>query len=362
MIRKNIVLLTALSVFTLISCKKEESNFSFDGTYIESGAAIVVNEGSFGSNNGSASFISRNGQVSNNIFEAANGGDVLGDVFQSYSRVGNTGICVVNNSQKIVLVDARTFKYLATISDATKITYPRYAVAKDTSRLYVSNGSGTGTVLAIDLKTKTIAKTIAVGSGPEQMAILGNQLFVANSGGFGVDSTISVISLTTETVTNTVKVGDMPTKIVKDAQNNLWILCYGATDYSNWPDITKLTPTKLVKLNTSTLSVEKSFTLVPANSPSYNANLCIGDAGQTLYYSVGDEVFAMSIAATTLPEEPLISGREFYGLNANPFNGELVATYAPSFTQSGYVLRYSSTGTLRDSLRVGIGPNAVIFN
>ena len=350
---------------TLLACNKEEDNPNSINTYNESGTAIVVNEGNFGSNNGSATFVNSNGVSTNYIYESANAGMNIGDVIQSYTVVGNKGIFCVNNSNKIVIVDARTFKHLATISDnstAQLTNYTRYALKINDTKAYVSNGNSIGHIVVLDLNTNTIASSIEVGKGPEQLALVGNNVYVCNSGGFGVDSTVSLINSTTDAVTAIVTVGDIPTKLVKDAQNNIWVLCAGQTDYSAWPNITKLSASKLVRINTTTNSVDKQFTLINTGSLSYTLNLAVGDNGRKLYYSIGDKIFEHNIVNPSLPTTPIISGRDYYGLAASPFTNQIWALHAPNFTSSGSVFRYTSTGTLIDSIQVGIGPNNVVFN
>jgi DNA-binding beta-propeller fold protein YncE len=358
---KTACLFFAFTVLFLFSCTKSESDPA-SGTYIESGSAIIVNEGNFGSNNGSVSYISRSGAVTNFIFELSNAGVNLGDVVQSYTRVGNKGILCVNNSQKIEIVDARTFKRLATLSDAVKTAYVRYGLEIDENKAYVSNGNFEGAVQVIDMNSYTITKSIPVGKGPEQMVKSGENIYVCNSGGFDVDSTISVINSTSETVTSTFTVGDIPVKMVKDAQNYIWVLCAGKTDFSAWPDITKLSASKLVRINTVTNTIDKSFTLIAAGNPSYVVNLAIGNNGRTIYYSISDEIFSLEITDGSLPASPVISGRSFYGLAASPFSNQIWGLSAPDFTSSGYVFRFSASGSLLDSLKVGIGPNSAVFN
>lgn len=350
---------------SIISCKKEDNQNNTIGTYAESGSAIVVNEGNYGSNNGSVSFVDRNGLVTNYIYENANSGINLGDVIQSYTRVGNKGIICVNNSFKIEIVDARTFKHLATIVDTTatqNTSYVRYALGIDDNKAYVTNGNFAGEVEVINLSTNTITKSINVGKGPEQLVMVDNNVYVCNSGGFDVDSTVSIINTTTDVVTSTINVGDIPQKIVRDAQNNVWVLCAGQSDYSNYPIINKLSPSKLVRINTTTNTVDRSFTLINAGSPSYVVQLAIGNNGRTLYYSVSDRIYALDITSGSLPITALISGRNFYGLAASPFSNQIWALQAPNFTSSGYVFRYASSGSLIDSLKVGIGPNGAVFN
>ncbi len=343
------------------SCQKETTEAAI-GTFVESGTALVVNEGNFGSNNGSVSFIGRNDSVTNYIYESANAGLNLGDVVQSYTRVGNKGIICVNNSKKIEIVDARTFRHVATITDAVKTAYVRYALGISDTKAYVTNGNFDGMVNVLDLTTNTITHSINVGKGPEQLALAGSHAYVCNSGGFDVDSTVSVIDVTTDAVIQTLKVGDIPAKIVKDAQNFVWVLCAGQTDYSGWPNITKLTPSRLVRINTAANTIDKSFKLISAGNPSYVVNLAIGNNGRTVYYSIGNQIFAMDIASGSLPSSSVISGRDFYGLAASPFTNQIWGLSAPNFTSNGFAFRYTSSGILIDSLKVGIGPNSVVFN
>ena len=284
---------------------------------------------------------------------------------QSYTAVGNKGIVCVNNSFKIEIVDARTFKRLATIVDTTatqNTSYVRYALGINENKAYVTNGNFAGEVEVIDLTTYKISKSINVGKGPEQLSMVGNTVYVCNSGGFDVDSTVSIINSATDIVTSTVNVGDIPVKIVKDAQNNLWVLCAGQSDYSNYPIINKLSPSKLVRINSTTNAVDKSFTLINAGNPSYVVNLAIGNNGRTVYYSINDKIFALEITSGSLPSTPIISGRSFYGLAASPYNNQIWGLQAPNFSSSGYVYRYTSAGSLIDSLKVGIGPNNAVFN
>lgn len=362
-IKFKMAMLLLFGIFS--SCNKEEKDIVQVNTYNAPNSAIVVNEGNFGSNNGSISFINSDGVSYNYIYESANAGMSIGDVIQSYTVVGTKGIICVNNSNKIVIVDARTFKHIATITDnstAQSTNYTRYALGINDNKAYVSNGKMNGNIVVLDLTTNTIASNITVGKGPEQLAIIGNNVYVCNSGGFDVDSTVSVINATNDVVESTIKVGDIPTKLVKDAQNNIWVLCAGQTDYSAWPNISKQTAAKLVRINTATNTVDKSFVLINAGMPSNILNLTIGDNGRKLYYSIGDKIYEQPITNAALSTTPIISGRDYYGLAASPFTNQIWALYVPNFISSGYVLRYSNTGVLIDSIQVGIGPNNVFFN
>lgn len=344
----------------IVSCKKEKVNAN-SGTYIESGSALIVNEGGFLKNNGSLTYISHNNEVFNNIYEQANSGMVTGDVLQSFSRVGNFGIICANNSQKVVVVDARTFRNVATVTDGTD--YPRYALGVTADKVYISNGSGAGTVLVLNLNTFTVTKTIPVGDGPEEMMLINGKVYVANSGGFGNDNTISIINAATDVELSRITVGDYPTEMVKDAQGYLWVLCKGNVSY---PPPTyspkRLTGAKLVRVNPSTNSVDKEIEILPSSEDLSAAdNLAISGNGNDLFVCVDDKVYKMPYTATALPSAPIIN-RLFYGLNVHPYTGEIWGLDAGNFNEAGQVIRYNSGAQAVDSFKVGIIPNSVYFN
>ncbi len=356
---KKTLLLFTISLSVLISCKKESSN-NVDN-YIESGSALIVNEGGFTKNNGSISYISHNNKVVNNIFEQANGGQVAGDVLQSFTRVGNLGIICANNSQKVIVVDARTFKQMATVTSGTD--YPRFALGVTNDKAYITNGSFTGQVLVLNLKTFAVTKTINVGGGPEEMLMSNGKVFVANSGGFGTDNTVSIINTTTDAEVSRITVADNPTEMEKDAQGYLWVLCKGNVTYDP-PTYSPVrhSPAKLVRINPALNAIDKQIEIIPVTA-DYSAadNLAISGDGSTLFVCVDDKVYQLPFSATSLPATPIIS-RLFYGLDVHPFTGEIWGLDAGNFNEAGKIIRYNSNAQVLDSFKVGIIPNAVYFN
>ncbi|MFM7769604.1 MAG: YncE family protein, partial [Bacteroidota bacterium] len=186
----------------LVGCERSNDqgeNFDY------SSGTLLVNEGSFGNSNGSISWYS-NGTVKNGIFEDVNG-SVLGDVIMDADRVNALTYVVSNNSQKVVVLKSASFEYVNAISG---FEYPRHFLKISDSEAAVSDGSGAGSVKWIDLNSSTISSTTAVGNGPEEMLLSAGKLFVCNSGGWGIDNTISVIDVATKQVINTVVVENRP--------------------------------------------------------------------------------------------------------------------------------------------------------
>src|SRR5690606_15658251 len=83
---------------------------------------LVLNEGG----HASVSYINAAGQVTNNIFQTANNVDELGSIAQGMATDGEVTLIMLNASDKIEVVDARTFESIKTIDEG--IILPRYAV------------------------------------------------------------------------------------------------------------------------------------------------------------------------------------------------------------------------------------------
>jgi YVTN family beta-propeller protein len=212
------------------------------------------------------------------------------------------------------------------------------------------------------MSTNSVISTIDVGDGPEDIKLINGKIWVANSGGYGVDSTISVIDPTTDVVEKTIVVGDCPKEIVQDANLNLWVLCYGSIVYdANW-NIASQTPSKLVKVSASTFQKVSEIIISDTQHPQH---LDISNDKKTLYYGGGYAfagIYSVSTSATSVSSSPLIDGTKyFYGFNVNPATGELYALEAPTFTSAGKMYKYNSSGSLSKQYNVGVGPNGIIF-
>ena len=337
---------------------------------------LVVEEGAFKKGNASVSLLNaQTGQVTApNIFSAVNNRP-LGDVLQSYIEIGGKGYLVVNNSDKVEIVESSTFRNVGTITKgiaATQLSVeqPRFMVAAPPQsgqylKAYVSCWGGkTGgpNVSVVDLAGRQAFKQITVGAGPEQLILAGNQVFVANSGGFGVDNTVSVINTDTDQVVTTIAVGDRPTALAYDADANLiYVLCSGkyAFDFTT----NKVVPTtaELVKINPTTRLVVGRVTLGGKPIPDNPSNLIFNNTTKTLYFNYSGAVYSTPAAATAISlDKPLIN-RSFYGLGVDPATGIIYGGDAKDFNRGGTVVRYQATGALLDSAKVGIAPNGFYF-
>lgn len=351
----NFFYLAVLATFaSFTSCKKEEPKI-YD-TYLN--GAFITNEGSWGSSNASLSFFdSEKEEVLNDVFYSVNE-RVIGDLLQSATIYGNKIFMIVNSSNKIEVASYINMEEIATVED---LSGPRYMTVYN-HKGYVTQWGNGGQVKVLNLSDYSIETTIDVGTGPEQIVEAGGYLFVANAGEYGVDSVLSVIDPSTNTVVKSIVVGDNPMEMVIDANDDLWVLCYGYTQYDeNWAVVSQ-TPSKLVKVDVATQEKVSELAISTFKHPM---NLDISADKETIYYG-GDYsfqgIYAVDITATQLDSVALIDEtKTFYGFNVNPTTGDIYALEAPTFTEGGTLYIYSSSGSLKDSYTVGIGPKSVVF-
>ena len=350
--KKTINKIATLIIISLIitSCTRDTNSPESNGIYND--GYFVTNEGNFNSGNGSISFVSNDGVVENNVFATTNSFP-LGDVVQSMSIINENAFIVVNNSSKIEVASIDSMISVGTIEN---ISSPRYIVKVSNTKAYISDW-GSNSIHVLDLNNLEVLSTISVGNGPEKMIFSNGYVYVCNVGGWGYEKTISVIDAENDIVTNTIEVGDKPNSIVSDVNGNIWVLCGGFTEYdANWNVISQ-TAGSLVKITGN--SVVSTLNFQVGNNPS---DLIINNNGTSLFYSDGSwskNVYKFNITDLELANSPLIS-RNFYGLGYN--DGYIYGTDAVDYVQNGWSYKYTESGTIVDSVQVGIIPGDYCFN
>jgi YVTN family beta-propeller protein len=325
------------------SCKPEDERVY--GSY-ERGI-LIVNEGLM--NAGTAEITHYNPttkQTQQNIFGAANSNRALGDVAQSMTYYNGLYYIVVNNSNKIEVVDME-FKSVTAFEN---IQQPRY-IQFGGGKCYVSSWGNGGQVYVLSPATGSLIKTIPTGFGPEKMMLIDGMIYVANSGGWGHGTTISVINTGTDEVEQTIEVGDNPIDMVLDNENMLWVLLAGKYNES-W---TEVTGAGLVKINPRTN--QKTLTVDFTTSTGTAVSLCTD--GQTLYYLYNGGINRMGTNMEVAPASPFISGY-FYKLYFN--NAKFYACDPGIWQTSGKVYEINpTTGVGTDTITAAIGPSYVLF-
>lgn len=343
-----------ISALGFTSCGDDDNGPS--GAYASEGV-FVVNEGNFGTPTGSVSYYHKGSkQVQHGIFSKENANRPLGDVLQNMTIHDGRAYLVANNSHKIEIVNANTFKSEGVIEG---LKYPRYFAALNNSKGYATEwvNFGQGRVAVIDLATRTVVKTIAVGVLPEQLLIANGKLYVINSGG----SSIDVINTATDAIEKSITVPDSPKELITDKNSNIWVITGGKIAYNpDWSvDYTKTTAGTLSLINTGTQTVQTTFTF-PSNQ-SRPSNLTISPGKDMLYFNYSGKTYVHNINATSLSTTILIN-KSFYGLDVDPRTGQIYGGDANGFTGDGTVYIYNPDGTQAGSFTAGIAPNGFVFN
>lgn len=314
-----------------------------------SGGVFITNEGPFGSGSGTVGYYNRSTKsYHNEIFQNTNSYP-LGNIVQSINIFNNAGYIVVNNADKVEVIDATTLVSGGVISG---LSAPRYFLGINNTTGYVSQwGAGVGSIQVIDLSTNTITSTIATGIGAEKMLMIGDKVYVVCTEGV-----VTVINTTTNTVEKTITVAAGAKAIKVDSNGDLWVLCSGKWD-SSWSAL-EVTGC-LVRIDGATDAV--NLTLSFASTSKQPSNLVINNAKNTLYYTYNGNVVSHDITSTTLNATATIS-RGFYGLGIDPTNDYFYASDAGDFSSNGKVLRYTAAGVVVDSFTVGVIPGAFFFN
>jgi YVTN family beta-propeller protein len=343
-LKLNFFVLLLASLFVFASCDENDNGPKGD---FDNGV-LVINEGNFLAGDGTVSFFDPNSKtVTEDIFGLVNNERALGDVVQSMTVVGDEAFIVVNNDNKVEVVNVNTFEAIHTIND---VKLPRY-FATASGKGYLSEWvsfSESGRVSVVDLTTYEVVKTITTDFGAENLMAVGNKIFVSNN----FTNTISVINTTTDAVVKTIEVASSPGEFVVDAQSKLWVVCGGDYQQNNGA---------LVQIDPSTETVVKTITL----SRNVSTKLTTDRSKNSLYFYSGKSIYKVATTATAAPAEPLLTENNatgFYGLDIDQNTNIIYAGDAKGFASDGVVFRYNIDGSLIDSFKAGRGPNGFVFN
>jgi YVTN family beta-propeller protein len=347
---KKVFLYVAIAMAaTFSACNKDDDN-SVHGAY--SNGIFIVNEGQYSGGTGTITYFNPDSNlVKQNIFELENGRP-LGNIAQSMTIFNGKAYIAVNNAQKVEVADAATFKSTGTIFG---LANPAQFLGINDKVGYVSDWDGS--VKVVDLATNTITKTITVGTGPDMMVKTSKYVFVANAGGFSIDSTVSIIDYALNQVVKTIKVGDAPAGMVADSKGKIWVICKGK-GFSGWPAAGD-TPGKIIRIDPASLAVDYTYSF--SSTGDHPEKLVIDKTGTVLYFLFNSGIYSFNTAAASPVPQKLIS-RYFYSMGYENKTGYLYASDPKNYTNAGIVLRIkASDGSVVDSVQAGIVPRWFTF-
>ncbi len=358
-IKKNSILILGLFLLgslVLSSCNKEEDEPPVPpDTSGYSNGVFIINEGPFQTGTGTITYLSRDGSgIEDHIFQKANNLIPLGNIVQSMTLVEDKVYIAVNNANKIEIVSLKTFQSVQTLEN---ITSPRYIAFEGTDKAYISCWDNT--VKIINTDGYEVLGQIDVGTGPEKMLHDDQKLWVLNQGGFGVDSTITIIDTQTDQVINTMQVYAKPTGIQKGLNGFIWVMCSG----KGWNGFPAPDDTEghliCIDPDSYTFIVDIAF----PSSSEHPEKLAVDNLRELLFYNYTDGIYKFNMNNNSLETEAFIKRPSmFYGLGFDKVGDVIYASDPLDYVQNGMVYRYNpENGSVIDSLEAGIIPGEFLF-
>lgn len=358
---KHNYILFALAITTVFSSCRKDNDTTPDNQEITSlyKGIYVLSEGTINNNNSSLTYYDYGTKITTpNLFFTANGRGI-GDTGNDLQVYGSKMYIVVNVSNTVEVVNARTAKSIKQISfvNGTVGRQPR-SIVFNKNKAFIS--SYDGTVAVMDTTSLAIEKYITVGRNPEKMAIANGKLYVANSGGLdypNYDKTVSVIDLTTLTETKKITVALNPVGMIADQYGDIYVLSSG--DYGTVkPAMTVIdSKTDLVSQTFANFgggSIAISGDVAYIAGTTYDENF-----NATNYVKLFNVKTEKMLRSNFITDGTVITTP--YGINVDPVSGEVFITDAKNFSTNGQVVCFNSLGVKKYSLTTGITPNKIIF-
>lgn len=329
----------------------------------------LLNEGNMNMNKASLDYYDyETGSYKRNVYGQANPDATLGlgDVGNDIGIYGSKLYSVINNSNKIEVMDVVTAKRLKVI-DIKNCRYITFANGKAYASAYdgevqLGENSPNGFVAEIDTTSLSITKTVKVGRQPEEMAVVGNKLYVANSGGYSppnYERTVSVIDLKTFTKTKDIDVAINLHRLEADEDGDLYVSSRG--DYY---DI----PSKLFVIDTKTDLIKKTFDIACSNLTIVGDKAYI--IGSEFSYSTFDYIInynLINVKTETLLTESFLPKavsdeiKTPYGLAVDPVSLNVFITDAGDYVSPGKLYCIDKNGNTKFTVTTGDIPAHFAF-
>ena len=337
----------------------------------------LLNEGNMGSNKSSLDYLDLSDSTAHyyrNIYSQRNPSTVmsLGDVGNDCKIYGSRLWLVINCSNKVEVARADSAIRIGKVNipNCRYVTFnDRYAyVSSYVGTVYASSNSPLGSVYKVDTLTLQKVDSCSVGYQPEEMAIIGNQLYVANSGGYqgmtgqGYESTVSMIDMATMQETSKVEVAPNLHHLKADKYNQLWVTARG--DYmSEASSIWWLAPDEngQMKVGGHIDQAVSDLCIVGDSLYFYGSQWSEVSMSNTITYGIIN-VKTHQVVSTSLSSAPEISKiRMPYGIIVNPVHRDFYLMDAKNYVSSGELLHFLPDGTFDWKVSTGDIPAHAAF-
>ncbi|WP_455585145.1 DUF5074 domain-containing protein [Bacteroides sp.] len=373
-----IPILLLIVCFTLSSCRgDDEMLVPSTGTQVQPPTHpefitgfYLLNEGNMGSNKCTLDFMDyTTGYYHKNIYAETNPSVVmeLGDVGNDIQIYGKKLYAVINCSHFIEVMDKKNARHLGTIDipNCRYITFHEgYAyVSSYAGPVQIDPNARLGYVAKVDTATLQVIAECAVGYQPEEMAIVGNKLYVANSGGYRVpnyDRTVSVIDLNTFTEMYKIDVAINLHRLKADRYGNIYVSSRG--DYYTVPsnlyviDTQTDEVTDTLDIAASELWIDDDYLYLYSTEYSYT-----NEKEWEITYALIDTRTKQVISRNFITDGTEKQIKKPYGIAVNPETKEFFVTDAKDYVSPGTLYCFTPQGKKKWSVTTGDIPAHFVF-
>ena len=349
---------------------RAESSFAPD----EPIGMYLLNEGNMGSNKASIDYVDFcNGYYIRNIYGERNPNVIkeLGDVGNDIQVYGNRLYAVINCSHKVEVMDLRTCRRIGQV-DIPNCRYIRFRGDKAYVSSYVGPVSidpnaQLGAIFEVDTATLKVTRKVTVGYQPDEIEIIGEYLYVANSGGYRAphyDNTVSVVELYGFKQVQKLPTCTNPHRLRQDHLGQLWVTSRG--DYQDVPSaLVCIAKNSLFTADMSvidTLDIPVSEMVVVGDSMYfYGVNWNNQTEENNINYGIINVRTHEVVSKGFITDGTERNIKIPYGIQVNPFNGDIYVTDAKNYVSSGQLHCYSRDGKKKWSVRTGDIPAHMCF-
>ncbi len=337
----------------------------------------LLNEGNMGSNKCTMDFYDyTTGTYIRNIYGNANPSAVkeLGDVGNDLRIYGNRMWAVINCSNKIEVMEARTTRRVGQVNLANC----RY-IAFHEGYAYVTSYAGPvqinpdyeqkGMVVKIDTATLEKVDTCIVGFQPDRLDIAGGKIFVANSGGYmfpNYENTVSVVDIGTFREEGRIPVAVNLHHLLADSDGRLWVSSRGdyygntsalfcITDPAGTPQVRRITAQDGTDLVVENMTLRGDSLYVIGTEFSY------ATMQNHTNYGIVNVRTRQVLTTNFITDGTDASIMEPYGIAVHPHTGEILIGDARTHVNPGTLFCFSPEGLLLWKVRTGDIPAHFAF-
>jgi len=330
----------------------------------------LLNEGNMGSNKSTLDYFDfATGEYHRNIYAAANPTvpKELGDVGNDLQIYGGKLYAVINCSNKVEVMDKFTARRVGQI-DIPNCRHIRF----HGKYAYVTSYAGPveinpsyeqiGYVAKVDTASFQVVARCLVGFQPDGLEIVGEKIYVANSGGYmspNNENTVSVIDIQTFTEIKRIEVAINLHRLQADRYGNLWVSSrgdyYDASSRLYWIDTKTDTYGGMLDVAVSKLTLDGDSLYLHSTEFNYNS------MDWTMTFGIVNVEKKELITRNFIADGEEKKIARPYGIMVNPINKDIYLTDAANYVYPGALICFDRHGKKKWQVQTGDIPAHFAF-